>query len=235
VEVVSMSATTALLMVAAICLSTGLLFGLAMGRYGYDPFAWWLLGTVLGPLAIPIALSAVHRPQETPRVVKEGVAAAGPVDLLVGVDGSPQAAAALTVALELVGSRLGRLTLVAVTSLEDSVERRRREAWLRAELERQSAAACSWLAAHGLVPAGTRREPELMLCAGRPAQVLRRLAAEGGYDLLVIGARGTGLSKALLGSTATGLAAGSEVPVLIAGADKSQTEGRVGRLTASIR
>jgi nucleotide-binding universal stress UspA family protein len=168
-------------------------------------------------------------------VVKEGVAAAGPVDLLVGVDGSPQAAAALTVALELVGSRLGRLTLVAVTSLEDSVERRRREAWLRAELERQSAAACSWLAAHGLVPAGTRREPELMLCAGRPAQVLRRLAAEGGYDLLVIGVRGTGLSKALLGSTATGLAAGSEVPVLIAGADKSQTEGRVGRLTASIR
>lgn len=112
-----MSATTALLMVAAIWLSTGLLFGLAMGRHGYDPFAWWLLGTVLGPLVIPIALSAVHRPQEAPRVVKEGVAATGPVDLLVGVDGSPQAAAALTAALDLVGSRLGRLTLVAVTSL----------------------------------------------------------------------------------------------------------------------
>jgi nucleotide-binding universal stress UspA family protein len=231
VEVVTMSATPALLAVAAIWLSTGLLLGLAMGRHGYDPFAWWLLGTVLGPLAIPVALSAAHWPQDTPRVVQEGVAAAGPVDLLVGIDGSPQAAAALLAALELVGSRLGRLTLVAVTSLDDSVERRRREAGLRAELERQSAAACSWLAVNGLAPAGTRREPRMVLCAGRPAQVLRRLAAEGGYDLLVIGAHGTGLSKALLGSTATALAAESEVPVLLAHADRSPADGRVGQLT----
>jgi nucleotide-binding universal stress UspA family protein len=46
---------------------------------------------------------------------------------------------------------------------------------------------------------------------------LPRLAAEGGYDLLVVGSRGTGLSKVLLGNTATTLAAQAKVPVLLAG------------------
>jgi nucleotide-binding universal stress UspA family protein len=46
---------------------------------------------------------------------------------------------------------------------------------------------------------------------------LPRLAAEGGYDLLVVGGRGSGLSKVVLGSTATALAAQAKVPVLLAG------------------
>ena len=44
-----------------------------------------------------------------------------------------------------------------------------------------------------------------------------RLAAEGAYDLVVVGGRGSGLSKVLLGSTATTLAAQAKVPVLLAG------------------
>ena len=56
----------------------------------------------------------------------------------------------------------------------------------------------------------------LVLLAGRPAEALQRLAIEGGYDLLVVGARGAGLSRVLLGSTATTLAAHAKVPVLLA-------------------
>jgi hypothetical protein len=44
-EVIGMSATTALLTLGAIWFGVGLLFALVMGRHGHDPFAWWLLGT----------------------------------------------------------------------------------------------------------------------------------------------------------------------------------------------
>ena len=53
--------------------------------------------------------------------------------------------------------------------------------------------------------------------AGRPATTLDTIAAEDGYDLLVVGARGTGMSSVLLGSVATSLAARASVPVLIVG------------------
>ncbi len=65
----------------------------------------------------------------------------------------------------------------------------------------------------------------VVLCAGRPAGTLHRLAVEGGYGLLVVGTRGAGLSKALLGSVATTLAGGSKMPVLLAGGEQ-QPQGR---------
>jgi nucleotide-binding universal stress UspA family protein len=58
--------------------------------------------------------------------------------------------------------------------------------------------------------------------AGRPAEALQRLAVESGHDLLVVGTRGAGLSKLLLGSTATALAAHAKVPVLLAGGGRGR-------------
>ena len=55
---------------------------------------------------------------------------------------------------------------------------------------------------------------------------LTRLASEGGYDLLVVGSRGPGPSKVLLGSTATTLAAHPKVPVLVAGGTGSPAGSR---------
>ena len=120
-------------------------------------------------------------------------------------------------ALELLGPRVGRLTLVAVRDRTVSVAADERAASLRAELEGQGDLATSRLAGHG--HAESNRAPELLLAAGNPAEVLGRLAAEGGYDLLVVGNRGAGLSKALLGSVATSLAAGAKVPLLVGGSD----------------
>jgi nucleotide-binding universal stress UspA family protein len=77
---------------------------------------------------------------------------------------------------------------------------------------------------HG--PDDGRRVPALVLVAGRPAQALARLAAEGGYDLLVVGSRGAGPSAVLLGSTATSLAAHAKVPVLVAGGTSSPAGSR---------
>ena len=54
--------------------------------------------------------------------------------------------------------------------------------------------------------------PGLDVLEGHPSAALERLAVEGGYDLLVIGTRGSGRKKALLGSAATEVAKQSHRP-----------------------
>ena len=221
-----MSATTALLALAAIWVGVGLLLALIMGRRGHDPFAWWLLGTLLGPLALPLAVAAQRRSPGRAWLVRSGRPGRGPVDVLVGLDGSAEAAAALAAALELLGPRLGRLALVTVLQLDASVEHDRAQAWARAELERQGRLVQLMLAAGQHGPDDGRRVPALVVVAGHPAEALARLATEGGYDLLVVGARGAGPAKVLVGSTATTLAAHAKVPVLVAGGTGSPAGSR---------
>jgi nucleotide-binding universal stress UspA family protein len=212
-----MSATTALGALAATWVGVGLLLALVMGRHGHDPFAWWLLGILLGPLALPLAVSAERRRGERAWLVRAGRPGRGPVDVLVGLDGSGEATAALAAVLDLLGPRLGRLTLATVIHLDASVDHDRALARARAELERQGRLVQLRLSTGQHGPDDGRRVPRLVVVAGHPAQALARLAAEGGYDLLVVGGRGAGLSRVLLGSTATTLAAQAKVPVLVAG------------------
>jgi nucleotide-binding universal stress UspA family protein len=185
-----------------------------LGRIGHSPFAWGVLGLVLGPIALLLALVAARNEPAPARLVASGVPGSGPVDVLVGIDGSPESGAATTAALDLLGARVGRLTLVAVTEIDDSVAGRREQRRLRDELERQAEAVRIWLqerdATHTVVP-------ELLVRSGQPAATLDRIAAEDGYGLLVVGARGAGLSRFMLGSVATGLAARASVPVLVIG------------------
>jgi Universal stress protein family len=93
-----------------------------------------------------------------------------------------------------------------------------------------------WLREHPLSTQGEQAvTPELVLRSGQPAATLDRIAAEDGYGLLVVGARGAGLSTVLLGSVATRLAARASVPVLVIGeqvrdgqaTDSSAGPGRV--------
>ncbi len=59
---------------------------------------------------------------------------------------------------------------------------------------------------------------------GRPAPVLASYASESGHDLVAVGAHGTGLSTAVLGSVAEQLVQRGDVPVLI-GSTASGTRG----------
>jgi len=139
VRQVSSTAFLTLLMGTFACI--GFVLAIVMGRLGHSSYAWGLLG----PIALLLALVEVRseRPWWT-RLVASGDPGGGPVDVLVGIDGSPESAAATTAALD-------------------------------------------------------------------------TIAAEDGYDLLVVGARGAGLSKVLLGSVASRLAARASVPVLVVG------------------
>jgi hypothetical protein len=140
---VSSTVFLSLLMVTFACI--GLVLALVMGRLGHSPFAWGLLGLVLGPIALLLALVEVRseRPWRT-RLVASGDPGSGPVDVLVGIDGSPESAAATTAALELLGDRVGRLTLVAVAEVDDSTAGHQERERLREELERQAEAVRAW-------------------------------------------------------------------------------------------
>lgn len=189
-----MSSTAFLSLLMATFACIGFVLAIVMGRLGYSPLAWGLLGLLLGPIALLLALVEVRkeRPWWT-RLVASGDPGGGPVDVLVGIDGSPESAAATAAALELLGGRMGRLILVAVTDLDDSYAGREERMRLQGELERQAEAVRAWLRERdGPVQAKQAVVPELKLMAGRPATTLDTIAAEDGYDLLVAGPEAPG-------------------------------------------
>ena len=203
-----MSYSTLVVVMAAGWLLVGLTLSLVMGRRGHDAFGWLLLGTLFGPLAAVFAVEARGQERPGPKLVAvRRSIGPGPVDVLAGVDGSPESEAALLAAAGILGPRLGRLTLATVIPYDSGFDRERTA---RAALERQAAA----------VGGG----PRLELLHGRPAPVLLERAAADGYDLLVIGTRGAGASKAFLGSTAVDVAEWARVPVLLMGTG-ARTDG----------
>ena len=85
-----MSATTALLALAATWVGVGLLLIWVMGGHGHDPFAWWLLGTLLGPLALPLAISAERRRGDQAWLVRAGRPGRGRVEVPAGLAARPR-------------------------------------------------------------------------------------------------------------------------------------------------
>jgi nucleotide-binding universal stress UspA family protein len=133
--------------------------------------------------------------------------------ILVAIDGSECSSRAYAKALELaalVGARLtalaieGPLPAYAATIGEvDEVKREKDEffAGLAARARRE---------AH---EAGVEIEVEVR--PGHPADLISRVASEGGYDLVVLGHRGHFVRDHLLGSTADRVAEHAPCPVMI--------------------
>jgi nucleotide-binding universal stress UspA family protein len=180
-------------------LANAVVLALVMGRRGFDRFTWLLIGAVLGPLSV---LVAVQRVRVSRGFRPELITAAAPerigTDVLAGFDGSPESRAAIDRAVALLGPQLGRLTLVAVVPHDEGLEleRQARED-LVAERRRLASVA-----------------PDAMVIRGRADQVLAEEARRGGYDVVVVGAKGAGRAH-LFGSTARALASAGAVPVLI--------------------
>ena len=78
-----MSATDLFLTLAIVWLLVGSLIAFFMARRGHASFTWWVVGVVLGPLAVPIAIAADRRPPGPGRVIEPGRPGSGPVDVLV--------------------------------------------------------------------------------------------------------------------------------------------------------
>ncbi len=199
--------------VLATWLVIGATTGVVMGRRGHAAYAWTFFGAVLGPLVLPLAAVAIRNERDaTASLVATGAAGRGPVDVLVGIDGSPEASAAARAIVALVADRLGRCTLAWVLDFDTATT-----GMVRGERER-AAAELGRVAA--LLHAEFAVVAETVLLTGRPADALASRCREERFTLMAIGRRGSGASTSLLGSVAGTLAREAPAPVLIVGDDR---------------
>jgi nucleotide-binding universal stress UspA family protein len=190
---------------AATWATIGAVLSILMGRRGHDAYAWLLLGMFLGPIALILAAYVEGSPhRQEPDILALPARGSGPVDVLVGFDGSAESRAAADCAVDLLGERIGRLTIARVVPFYGGSESQQ-------------------LAQDTLAEEGARlrpREVGLEIVEGNPPAALSDLAAAAGYEVIAIGTRGAGLSSELLGSTAVALARHSKLPVLLVGGTK---------------
>jgi len=165
---------------------------------------WLVLGIVFGPLVLPLAANALRH--DEPGLIERislGRACTGSVDVLVGVEGSAEAEHALRHAIGLLRWRIGRRTLAAVLDYDVATGSVLAEEHKNAQGDLVRTAKATSL------------QPETVVLSGRPAEALRKYAVEEAYDVIVVGRRGHGANRVLLGSVASELAQEDEVPVSI--------------------
>lgn len=179
----------------------GVVLAMALGRRGFDSFSWFLIGVVLGPMAIPIAWNCIRRDEMLHPIFLRTAAPADPngVSVLIGVDGSPECLATIETVQRTFRGRLGRVALATVVPFEGPGAE---ELAAKAHLE-------------GIGQA-LSMAPDLVLLQGHPATALAQEARLGAFDLIAVGATGHGQAHRF-GSTAKELTRTSPVPVFIAG------------------
>jgi nucleotide-binding universal stress UspA family protein len=200
-----MSEAMVVLIISGTWLAIGLLTSLVMGQRGHDPFSWGLVGVLLGPVGAAFALWARMDARAAPAPDKGVTAHQGPVDVLVGLDGSPLSELAAVSVVRLFGGRIGRLTAATVITYDAAQSeplRRQEEKTADASLARLRAVLAE-------LPIDGR------ILIGRPCDALLGFANAGGYDVIVVGPRGHRLSERLWGSTTEDLVAQSPVPIMV--------------------
>jgi nucleotide-binding universal stress UspA family protein len=132
--------------------------------------------------------------------------------ILVAVDGSEQAMAALRIAIDLAKRyRAGLGLLHAFPHVSDLLGTPQYESLLAA---RATAGEALLDTARGQVDDGVPVETQLI--EGPPAQAILRVAHEDGYGMIVMGSRGRGhIAGMLLGSVSNAVAQRASCPVLI--------------------
>ena len=134
--------------------------------------------------------------------------------ILVAFDGSPQSRAALRKGIELAEACGGTIVDVLYVSSVPAVWYPEMPAANLYELESKTAEALMEEAKRILAESGCRWHA--FVAEGRPARTIVEHAANGGYDLIVMGSRGrSGLQELFLGSVSHNVVQHSPIPVLI--------------------
>lgn len=221
-----MSTTSYVILVVLLWLLLGLGSALLfLGRHGYRSPGWYLLGAILGPLFVPIA---IERGRRVSRVLDRSASSDDSggtgMTVLVGVDGSPESDQAVRDAAHLFDSAHTRFVLTAVADpdLAEFTDAARQQEWHELLATRSR-----WLPADG--PA-----PVLELLGGQPDLILLEAAASGEADVLVIGRHGRGASRVLLGSVARSLTRRAPIPVVLSGRPTPPPEGSADQNRAMV-
>lgn len=180
-----------------------------LGRQGYRDWRWYLIGGILGLLFVPIAAERARREtavlERTSTAASSTTESTGGITALVGIDGSAESDEAVRTVDRLLAGSVHRVVLVAVVEAEAGEfadeDRQRQHRELLTERSR-------WLA--------ESTTPVLEIASGQPARVLLDIARTEQVDILVVGRRGKGLSRRVLGSVADHLVKHATQPVLLA-------------------
>jgi nucleotide-binding universal stress UspA family protein len=189
----------------------------AASRWGRDPFSWFILGALLGPIGFAVLL-AIHREdrlraQRTPATAEVREPSRQGNKVLVPFDGSAQSDLAVQYVTESLRSASTHVDLLTVMPREVEERASTRQGVLRREdLDQQKLdAACSSLRAAGL-------QCKVITRFGDPAEEILRLAQEEGYGSIVMGRRGrSGVTKLILGSVSERVVKESPSPVTVVG------------------
>lgn len=207
-------------MTTAIVVAAWLLCGCAVGmwmvRRGHSPYLWLVLVS-LGPLALLFALTAKDEEgAAVPHLTAAGGTRPAPIHVLAGIDGSPASIDAITTAVRLFGSTVGRVTLVAVLDFEASEAHPLEDVTLEAD---------AWLveAAHAVVRSGGP-EPDRVVLVGEPAHELTEWAETHDVDTIVVASSSHWVTRHLLaGRVAHRLLDEATAPVVVMPASLSRS------------
>ena len=131
----------------------------------------------------------------------------GRLDVLVADDGSPDAAAALKSALDLLGAEMTSLTVAAVVDLEAASTVRGRET------QRDTQARLDALV--GDIAVVLKAPVDSVILFGEPTHALQHFAAAHNYELIVVGCRSAARSHLGGRGTAQKLATHAPLPVFV--------------------
>ncbi|MGI9606295.1 MAG: universal stress protein [Acidimicrobiales bacterium] len=195
-------------------IAVGLAIAVIGRRAGHNLAVFSTFGVMLGPLSLLFLARAVAQPTVPPSVRRIGAPGAGWIDVLVGVDGSPESTASATACLATLGESIRRSSIAVVLDAETA---ERPGALYSAE---QAASRATAFAAF------EPWDPDLVDLGGRPDWALLDHARAESFDLIVIGHPRSDLARVLLGSTASRLIESSEIPVLVGGVADLVTASR---------
>lgn len=206
-----MSIAAVALIWAGIVIASMIAVAYLANRWGRDPFGWVLLSAVMGPIAVVGLIgtrqSDVERPEPF-EAVPDGPPALGP-HIVAACDGSPAGA---RIARYVAAMHRDSMDVVLLTVLPH--EARPGQAWAGApgEHERRVNDATA-------EPLRILRDAgisaRVLVGYGSAAEEILRCAEQEHAETIVVGRRGAGLTKALLGSVSEHVVGQAKQPVVV--------------------
>jgi nucleotide-binding universal stress UspA family protein len=201
-----MSAELAIIFWLALCVVSAVVVSYLAHRWGRDPFGWVMLSAMMGPFALVGLLGIRQSDRARPARPLETGADADGGPMVIACDGSA------------VSARLGEEAatywdgreVILLTVLPYEAERQGESRETLKRVQNMTQAVSTLLGERG-IPSRT------VVRYGPPGPAVVAFAVEVGASHIIMGRRGSGLKRALLGSVSAHVAAHAEIPVVLVG------------------